>query len=164
LSRVQNELTKRKANPRVSAYMIAEALSGLHCAHELRDFDGTPLNVVHRDLSPQNIFVTYDGVVKLVDFGIAKTALCSREKTEFGVLKGKVAYMAPEQVASEDVDRRADLFAIGVVLWELIAHRRLMGGKSAAVTLNTLLHAPIPRLSTVVPTIDKKLDHIVAKA
>jgi serine/threonine protein kinase len=98
---------------RLAARIISDALAGLHHAHELCDFDGTPLNLVHGDLSPQNIFLTYDGVVKIVDFGIAKTAKLAT-KTEVGVFKGKFAYMAPEQLADAEIDRRVDLFVIGI--------------------------------------------------
>jgi serine/threonine-protein kinase len=150
--------------PRLAAHILANALAGLHYAHELRDFDGTPLDIVHRDLSPPNIFLTYDGVVKVVDFGIAKTALVSRTKTEIGTLKGKLAYMSPEQASTDDVDRRADVFSLGVVLWELLTGKRLFGGSSPAVTLKRLLQDEIPRVSSVRPSIDPALDYIVARA
>src|SRR5262249_31928247 len=104
--------------------IVADALLGLGHAHTLADYDGKPLEIVHRDVSPQNIFVTYAGVVKIVGFGIAKAAL-NEVGTETGVLKGKLAYMAPEQASLEGLDQRADLFAMGVVLWELLAGRRM---------------------------------------
>ena len=129
-----------------------------------RDYDGRPLGIIHRDVSPHNIFVTYDGHTKLVDFGIAKAALSSTE-TEVGVLKGKVAYMSPEQAMGGRIDQRADLFAMGIVLWELLARQRLMTGESAANTLHKLMNEPIPRLSQRrCPSIDPELEAIVGKA
>ncbi|WP_437752039.1 protein kinase domain-containing protein [Sorangium sp. So ce1389] len=143
--------------------IIAEVLRGLHYAHELCDFDGRPLGIVHRDVSPHNIFVTYDGAVKLVDFGVAKAAVNS-SRTESGTFKGKLTYMAPEQVTSgKTVDRRADIFAVGVVLWELLAGRRLFEGDQISV-MHQLLLGKFPRLSTVVPGIPIALDQIAAKA
>jgi serine/threonine-protein kinase len=108
--------------------IVADVCAGLHHAHELADFDGTPLNVVHRDVSPQNVFVTYDGQTKVVDFGVAK-AEGRTVQTRVGVLKGKIRYMAPEQSRGETVDRRADIFSIGVLLYEMVAVRRLWQGK-----------------------------------
>ncbi|MDB4981790.1 MAG: serine/threonine protein kinase [Myxococcales bacterium] len=110
--------------------IITSVLVGLEYAHNLADFDGTPLGVVHRDVTPQNVFVTYDGHVKLVDFGIAKT-VTARHRTRPGSVRGKLAYIAPEVLRGRAVDHRADLFSVGVMLWELVADRRLWVPKSA---------------------------------
>jgi tRNA A-37 threonylcarbamoyl transferase component Bud32 len=150
--------------PRISARIVADALAGLHYVHELRDLDGTPLAIVHRDLSPPNIFVTHDGVVKLVDFGIAKTAIATRASTEAGIVKGKLAYMAPEQTTSGVVDRRADIYAMGVVLWELLAARRLVEDLSPVSIVRHTLHGNTPLVSTVRAEVDPALDRIVERA
>ena len=150
--------------PRVSARIVADALSGLHYVHELRDLDGTPLSIVHRDLSPPNIFVTHDGVVKLVDFGIAKTAIATRAATEAGIVKGKLAYMAPEQTTSGVVDRRADIYAMGVVLWELLAARRLVEDLSPVSIVRHTLQGSTPLVSSIRPELDPALDRIVERA
>jgi serine/threonine-protein kinase len=165
LNKVLKEALRRKEGiePEVGARIIADALGGLAYAHGLGDYDGRPLGIIHRDVSPHNIFVTYDGHTKLVDFGIAKAALSSTE-TEVGVLKGKVAYMSPEQAMGGRIDQRADLFAMGIVLWELVARQRLMTGESAANTLHKLMNEPIPRISAVMPGIDPELEAIVGKA
>src|SRR5438552_1876049 len=120
------------------------------------------MQVIHRDVSPQNLFLTYDGRVKLVDFGIAKAALNSSQ-TETGVLKGKIAYMAPEQAMGHTIDRRADIFPMGIVLWELLAGRRLILG-DAASALHKLLNEPIRPLVDVVPDFDPALNALVMKA
>jgi eukaryotic-like serine/threonine-protein kinase len=104
--------------------VLADALAGLHYVHELTDDDGTPLGIVHRDVTPSNIFVTYDGQVKVVDFGIAQASIGHTE-TRLGGLKGKLAYMSPEAVRRERVDRRSDIFSVGVMLWEAATGRRL---------------------------------------
>jgi serine/threonine-protein kinase len=165
LNKVLKEALRRDEGivPELGARIIADALGGLSYAHTLGDYDGRPLGIIHRDVSPHNIFVGYDGHTKLVDFGIAKAALSSTE-TEVGVLKGKVAYMSPEQAMGGRVDQRADLFAMGIVLWELVAGRRLMTGDSAANTLHKLMNEPIPRLSAVVPGVDPQLEAIVGRA
>lgn len=123
--------------------ILVDGLHGLHYAHELTDFDGTPLNVVHRDISPHNMFVTYEGVTKLVDFGIAKAADSSGE-TRTGVIKGKVAYMAPEQFGAGKVDRRADIFAFGVVLWRGLTGTRLWKGMGDVEVFQALVIGEIP--------------------
>jgi serine/threonine protein kinase len=165
LNKVLKEALRRKEGiePELGARIIADALGGLAYAHGLGDYDGRPLGIIHRDVSPHNIFVTYDGHTKLVDFGIAKAALSSTE-TEVGVLKGKVAYMSPEQAMGGRIDQRADLFAMGIVLWELLARQRLMTGESAANTLHKLMNEPIPRVSAAMPGIDPELEAIVGKA
>src|SRR5208282_434071 len=102
---------------------LLEVIEGLRYAHELKDYDGRSLDIVHRDVTPHNIFVTFDGQVKLLDFGIAKAATSS-VMTATGVIKGKLTYMAPEQARGETVDARADLYAVGVMLWEAVTGRR----------------------------------------
>jgi eukaryotic-like serine/threonine-protein kinase len=147
--------------PALWVKVISEALNGLHYAHELKDYDGTPLNVIHRDVSPQNLFITYDGRVKLVDFGIAKATL-NASHTETGVLKGKISYMAPEQAMGHAIDRRADIFPMSAVLWELLAGRRLITGDAVAA-LHNLLNEPIRSLRDVAPDVDEGLSAIVMK-
>jgi serine/threonine protein kinase len=146
-----------------AARVVADGLQGLHHAHEMRDYDGSPLNIVHRDVSPHNVFVTYEGRVKLLDFGIAKAAMVSG-LTATGMLKGKVAYMAPEQANGLSIDRRADLFSMGIVLWEAIAGRRLMAGDTPAATLVNVLQRSAPALSAVRPDVDKELERVVMRA
>jgi serine/threonine-protein kinase len=107
----------------VQAKVLLEVLEGLSYAHELRDFDGAPLHIVHRDISPHNVFVTYTGHVKILDFGIAKAATSS-VRTATGVIKGKLKYMAPEQASGSAIDHRADLFSVGVMLWEAMTGQR----------------------------------------
>jgi serine/threonine protein kinase len=125
--------------------IITEMLEGLHYAHELRDYDGTPLRIVHRDVSPQNLFITYEGQIKLVDFGIAK-AEDSITRSEGRGLVGKIAYMSPEQARGERVDRRADVFAAGVMFWELLAGRRLWAGINEATLIRRLTEGELPSL------------------
>jgi serine/threonine-protein kinase len=145
----------------IALRVVSDALAGLHHAHELRDYGGRSLGIVHRDVSPHNVFVTYDGTVKVVDFGIAKATLNSTH-TETGMIKGKAGYMAPEQACGV-VDRRSDVFAMGVVLWELLAGRRLFTG-DAVQALHKVMSMPIPRLSSVVQAFDAGLDAVVDKA
>jgi serine/threonine-protein kinase len=126
--------------------IISGLLAGLEYAHTLRALDGAPLNVVHRDVSPHNVIVTYDGHVKLLDFGIAKT-LAARHQTRPGGVKGKLAYLAPEAIRGETVDRRADIYSAGVMLWEILAGRRLWGASTDGGLAWRLTHdAPPPRL------------------
>ncbi|MEJ7733907.1 MAG: serine/threonine-protein kinase [Polyangiaceae bacterium] len=165
LHRIMHRAARRGMQVPLEAWLriLCDALAGLHHAHELTDFDGTVLCVVHRDASPHNVFVTYDGQTKLVDFGIAKAASRTAE-TWAGVLKGKVAYMAPEQARCADVDRRADLFSIGVILWELLAQERLWRGLSDVEILERLAAADVPRLRSVRPELPVELDEICARA
>ncbi len=146
-----------------SLKVLVDVLSGLHYAHELRDFDGTPLGVVHRDVSPQNIFVTYDGNVKLVDFGVAKAA-CSDQETRAGVIKGKIAYLAPEQAGTQPVDRRADIFTVGVLMWEAMAQKRFSSGSIDVATIHKRVTGGEPRIREIVPDAPAELADICDRA
>ncbi len=144
--------------------IVMDALAGLHHAHDLADYDGSPLQIVHRDVTPQNIFVTYEGQVKVVDFGIAKAAGRASE-TRQGVVKGKVRYMAPEQAIGQSVDRRADVFSIGIMLWEVAAGRRMWKDVDDLEIVRCLVegtHPTSPR--EIDPTCPEALDQICRKA
>jgi len=132
--------------PPFSARIIADACDGLHYVHDFKELDGTPLNIVHRDVSPQNLFVTYEGRVKLLDFGVAKAAT-TLTKTRTGSVKGKVSYMAPEQCRGESVDRRADVFALGVVLTELIGGKRIFKSDNEFALIRQLSLGEYPKPS-----------------
>jgi len=142
--------------------IMCEILQGLDYAHSLKDFDGTPLGIVHRDATPQNVFITFDGTVKLVDFGIAK-ALDSTVETRTGVLKGKPAYMAPEQIGG-DVDPRADVFAVGVMVWEAIVGRRMWHKKGDVEVLTNIIKGQIPTLAEIKPDAPEQLIRICDRA
>ncbi len=147
----------------VTIRVLLDVLAGLHAAHEMKDDHGVPLEIVHRDVSPQNILVGVDGVARVVDFGVARAA--SRlSTTRSGQLKGKLAYMAPEQARGGNIDRRADLFACGIVLWEALATKRLFKGDGEAETLNRVLYDPIAPPSSVRPDVPKALENICMKA
>jgi serine/threonine-protein kinase len=164
LHRIAKRFAERGHFP-VGAHLrvIAEALLGLHYAHELRSFDGEPLGIVHRDVSPLNVMVTFDGQVKVLDFGIAKSAESTLE-TKTGILKGRVAYMAPEQAWGQPVDRRADVYAAGVMIWEAVTGQRLWAGKNDVEILARLLREGAPRLRSVVPHVPPDLDALCARA
>jgi serine/threonine protein kinase len=142
--------------------IMCEILQGLDYAHSLKDFDGTLLGIVHRDATPQNVFITFDGTVKLVDFGIAK-ALDSTVETRTGVLKGKPAYMAPEQIGG-DIDQRADIFAIGVMVWEAVVGHRMWHKKGDVEVLTHIIKGNIPTLKETKPDAPEALIRICDKA
>ncbi len=147
----------------VAADFIIGAATGLHFAHELKDAAGKPMNIVHRDVSPSNVIVTYHGTVKLVDFGIAR-AESNITKTAAGTLKGKVAYVSPEQAMGEPIDRRSDVFALGTVLHELLTTTRFFKRESDLATLDAVANAPIVPPSAQRPDVPPELDAIVVKA
>src|SRR5262249_16643787 len=150
--------------PALAVRIVLDACAGLHAAHELVADDGRPLGFVHRDVSPQNVLVGVDGVARLTDFGIAKCREAGAQPTTEGVLKGKLGYMAPEYVRGTAVDRRADVFALGVVLWEALASKRLFRGESDGETIDRIQHAPIPRASEAAPGLGTGLDAVLERA
>ena len=148
---------------RLAAGLIVQAAEGLHHAHEARGADGAPLGLVHRDVSPSNLFVTTDGVVKVLDFGIAKARGASA-RTEVGTIKGKYAYMSPEQVRGDELDRRSDVFALGICLYELATHQRLFKRPSDFLSAKAILEEPIPRADAVDPAVPRALADVIARA
>lgn len=157
--------TRGKRLPVGIALRIAlDMLAGLHAAHELRDDMGEAVHLVHRDVSPQNILVGVDGISRITDFGVARAA--SRlTATRVGQLKGKIAYMAPEQAAGEElVDRRADVFAAGIVVWEELAAKRLFKAENEAATLSRVMTEAITPLTTIVPSLSGALSNVVLRA
>jgi hypothetical protein len=149
--------------PAVALRVVVEALRGLHAAHEQKDMDGVPLQVVHRDATPHNILLGVDGSVKVTDFGIARAAERSAV-TSAGQAKGKFAYMAPEQCAGGAMDRRVDVFAMGIVLWELLVGRPLFHGDNDAVIISQITSGNYTRPLDARPGIPKRLDGVVMGA
>ncbi len=154
---------KARFGPDMRLHVVLEVLQGLHHAHELCDYDGTLLCVVHRDVSPHNIFVTYGGDVKVMDFGVAK-ALDSSTETSAGVMKGKLAYMSPEQALGGDVDRRADVFSVGVLLWEFLTGARMWKGATSSEIAERLMAGDVPRIRDEGVDVPEPLARICDKA
>ncbi|HEY3820698.1 MAG TPA: protein kinase [Polyangiaceae bacterium] len=158
---------RRADHPLSLAYqlhVLVHLLEGLQYAHSAADFDGTPLRLVHRDVSPHNVLVTYEGQVKILDFGIAK-ALGSSNDTNTGMLKGKIAYMAPEQAAGEPLDGRADVFSAGVMLWEAAVGQRMWPRSlNDLQILHALMKGAIPDPREAKPDLDARLERIIRRA
>lgn len=166
LRQILNELKKTNTQFVIEqiVYMMKEVAAGLDHAH--RCIDGTtgkPLNIVHRDMSPQNIMVSFEGEVKIIDFGIAK-AETQLEATKAGTLKGKYGYMSPEQADGQSIDPRTDIFSLGIVLWELLANDRLFTSNSEAAILRKIRECQIPSIRKINPSVSPELERIVNKA
>ncbi len=150
---------------RLSLYVLSQVLTGLHHLHELKDLEGKLLNAVHRDVSPQNVMILHDGPVKILDFGIAKVNVPDGQATRAGTIKGKLQYMAPEQLlGSSSVDRRADIFPVGVMLWEAAAKRRMWEGKTEVELLRCLATGALPSLGNVAPETPESVVALVKRA
>lgn len=150
--------------PEIAVRLAADAAAGLHAAHELRDWDGELRGVVHCDVSPHNILVGVDGKAKLVDFGIANALGRLEPATDGEIIKGKLSYMSPEQARGERVDRRTDVFALGIVLFEMTTGEQLFKGRDAAHTLELVRHGTIPRPSHLNPRYPVRLEALVMRA
>lgn len=150
--------------PTMASAIVAKVCAGLHAAHELEDESGAPLNVVHRDVTPQNILLSSQGHVRLADFGVAKAQGQIHRPTETGEVKGKLNYMAPEQLTSKLVDRRVDIFALGCVLYECTTGRRPFQGDGALSTLYQILEQEVESPVNLVPDYPVELARIVLKA
>jgi serine/threonine protein kinase len=147
--------------------IVVGVAQGLHHAHEQCAPDGNPLGIVHRDISPSNVLITFDGCIKVCDFGIAK-AVASRGKTgagtERGIVRGKIEYMSPEQCRNEPLDRRSDIFAIGILLYELTTGQRLFRGQSDYEILHQIVSADIPPPTSIRPEYPPALERVVMRA
>jgi hypothetical protein len=165
LLQIQNRLrkTKQPMPINMACFVIAKVLEGLDYAHRKRDPLGRPLEIVHRDCSPQNVLVSYEGEVKVIDFGIAK-ATSRNSRTMAGVLKGKFGYMSPEQVRGLPLDRRSDIFAIGTMLYECLTGERLFQGETDFSTLEKVRNVDIAAPRTVNPQIPEAIEKIILKA
>jgi eukaryotic-like serine/threonine-protein kinase len=155
--------SKRQLSPAMAAAIIADVCAGLQAAHELTDVDGEPLGVVHRDVSPENVFITYRGGVKLLDFGVA-LARDRVAQTETGNIKGKFGYMSPEQCRGQPLDARSDLFSVGVVLYELVLGARLFKRPNALAAVQAICDEPILPLIETRPDCPIALSRICARA
>ena len=150
--------------PEIVAYIGREACRALSYAHSLTDERGGPLGMIHRDVSPSNIMLSYEGAVKLLDFGIAKALGDAPDTTKSGTMKGKYAYMAPEQTEGDEVDHRIDIFSCGIVLHEVLTGRRLFKGQNDVLTIERVRRCEVPPPSQQNPMVSPELDAIVLKA
>ncbi len=165
MSQVLRALGKQKTTLPldISVRIMLDVLAGLHAAHELCGPDGEPLNVVHRDVSPQNILVGVDGIARIMDFGVAR-AESRISTTKGGDAKGKVSYMAPEQASQKEMDRRVDIYAAGVVFWEFLLGRRLLRGDNDMVLMHQIFHANHPSPHEVIEAIPRELSDVVMRS
>ncbi len=154
---------KRRLSPELAIHIAIKIADGLHAAHETRDGSGQLLGVVHRDVSPQNILLSYQGNVKLIDFGIAK-ARGRVQSTQGGSIKGKFRYMSPEHATGKDLDRRGDVYSLGIVLWEMLTMRRRFDGKSHLDLLAAVRHPDVVPPSRYAPELPVGLDDVVSRA
>ncbi len=143
--------------------VLADAAAGLDFAHRVKNSAGRPLGLIHRDVSPQNVLIGFNGNVKLIDFGVAKAA-GKMSVTMTGAIKGKYAYMSPEQASGEELDWRSDIFGLGIVFYETLTHERLFKRENDAATLKAIINDKVPPPSTVVKGVPKAIDAIVLKA
>ena len=166
LSTLLGSLAKleRRLSPDLAVWIAMRLADGLHAAHELRGDAGEPLGVVHRDVSPQNVILSMTGHVKLIDFGIAKASSSSAKKTETGSLKGKLRYMAPEQAYGAAVDRRTDIYALGIVLWEMLTMHRMFTGANDLQILDQVRAPKIQAPSQLAVDVSPALDRVVLSA
>ncbi len=166
LRQIINEMKKLNKSFSIdqAVYIIKEAAAGLNHAHRCVDsHSGKPLNITHRDMSPQNIMISFEGETKVIDFGIAK-AETEAEATKAGTLKGKFSYMSPEQAEGYPIDPRTDVFALGIILWELLANDRLFTGSNEGAILRKIRDGQVPAIRKINPTVPPELERIVMKA
>jgi serine/threonine-protein kinase len=146
-----------------ACFIASKICEGLTYAHELRGTDGEPLHIIHRDMSPPNVLLTKHGEVKIVDFGLAKAA-SQLERSEAGIIKGKFGYLSPEAAQGKDIDPRTDIFAVGIILWEMLAGRRLFYGETDFATVKQVQDAKIPSLRAENPGVPVELEQIIGHA
>jgi serine/threonine-protein kinase len=146
-----------------ASFIASKICEGLTYAHELSTADGQPLHIIHRDMSPPNVLITKHGEVKIVDFGLAK-ATSQLEKSEAGIIKGKFGYLSPEAAQGKEIDLRTDIFAVGIILWEMLAGRRLFYGETDFATVKMVQEAKIPSLRAENPAVPAELERVIARA
>ncbi len=154
--------TNQQMAPELACLICVRVCEGLAYAHELRDAEGRPMNIVHRDMSPPNVLVTRHGEVKIVDFGLAK-ANSQLEKSEPGIIKGKFSYLSPEAAQGKPVDQRTDIFAVGIILWELLAGRRLFLGETDLETVRQVQRAEVPPIRQFNSKVTPELERVIAR-